>query len=125
MKKECDYFNLVDEEAVYMVEAIPKKPHSTFINDCGIFVDLKRLMPEIQSVMKKDNENIDTITLINNIAYNYVGITLCGIGIFGNILNLIVLTRPKLKGKLTVKEFSLPVFFYILYHHKTQIRSIL
>ena len=71
------------------------------------------------------NESNDTVTLINNIAYNYVALCIVGIGIFGNILNLIVLTRPKLKGKLTVKEFSLPVFFYILYHHKTQIRSIL
>ena len=55
----------------------------------------------ISKDMLNDSENIDTVTHINNIAYNYVGITLCGIGIFGNILNLIVLTRPKLKGKLT------------------------
>ena len=58
------------------------------------------------------NESNDTVTLINNIAYNYVALCIVGIGIFGNILNLIVLTRPKLKGKLTVKEFSLPVFFF-------------
>ena len=44
-------------------------------------------------------ENEVTVKLINDIAYNYVALCIVGIGIFGNILNLIVLTRPKLKGE--------------------------
>ena len=47
-------------------------------------------------------ENEVTVKLINDIAYNYVALCIVGIGIFGNILNLIVLTRPKLKGEATL-----------------------
>ena len=39
-----------------------------------------------------------TVEMINHIAYNYVALFIVAVGIIGNILNLIVLTRPKLKG---------------------------
>ena len=52
-------------------------------------------------------ENEVTVKLINDIAYNYVALCIVGIGIFGNILNLIVLTRPKLKGKISEVHTSI------------------
>lgn len=53
--------------------------------------------------------NIRTVELINNIAYNYVALFIVGLGIIGNILNLIVLTRPKLKGVMYVYLLGLAV----------------
>ena len=47
--------------------------------------------------------------MINNIAYNYVALLIVAMGIVGNILNLMVLTRPKLKGVMYVYLLGLAV----------------
>ena len=52
--------------------------------------------------MSEEKQRQATVDYINDIAYNYVALCIVGIGILGNILNLIVLTRPKLKGKFTI-----------------------
>lgn len=56
MKVDSKTFKFVDEEATYMLEAIPKQAHASFVNGCGIYRDLKRLMPDLHTLMKKDNE---------------------------------------------------------------------
>ena len=53
--------------------------------------------------------NEATVVLINHIAYNYVALFIVAVGIIGNILNLIVLTRPKLKGVMYVYLVGLAV----------------
>ena len=50
-----------------------------------------------------------TVELINHIAYNYVALFIVAVGIIGNLLNLIVLTRPKLKGVMYVYLLGLAV----------------
>ena len=58
----------------------------------------------------QDSEDIEaTVTLINNIAYNYVALFIVAVGIIGNLLNLVVLTRPKLKGVMYVYLLGLAV----------------
>ena len=54
-----------------------------------------------------DTSTTSTIELINIIAYNYVAIFIVTIGIIGNILSLIVLTRPKLNGPMYIYLLSL------------------
>ena len=50
-----------------------------------------------------------TVELINHVAYNYVALFIVAVGIIGNLLNLIVLTRPKLKGVMYVYLLGLAV----------------
>jgi hypothetical protein len=50
-----------------------------------------------------------TIPFIYHIAFNIVAMVVVAIGIMGNILNLIVLTRPKLKGVMYVYLLGLAV----------------
>ena len=63
---------------------------------------LSPLTPESESTAA-------TVALINNIAYNYVALFIVALGIVGNVLNLIVLTRPKLKGVMYVYLLGLAV----------------
>ena len=51
------------------------------------------------------SDNSAAVATINHIAYNYVALFIVALGIVGNLLNLIVLTRPKLKG-------TVPIFFH-------------
>ena len=50
-----------------------------------------------------------TIPLIYNVAFKIVAMVIVAIGIMGNILNLIVLTRPKLKGVMYVYLVGLAI----------------
>ena len=49
-----------------------------------------------------DFDDFDTVATINFVAYNVVAFVIVGVGIVGNILNLVVLSRPKLKGVMYV-----------------------
>ena len=49
-----------------------------------------------------DDDDFDTVATINFVAYNVVAFVIVGVGIVGNILNLVVLSRPKLKGVMYV-----------------------
>lgn len=44
----------------------------------------------------------DTVETINYVAYNIIAFIIVSVGIVGNILNLVVLSRPKLKGVMYV-----------------------
>ena len=55
------------------------------------------------------DDNAATLHVINYIAYDIIANIIVGIGIFSNILNLIVLTRPKLKGVMYVYLLGLAV----------------
>ena len=44
----------------------------------------------------------DTVATINFVAYNVIAFVIVGVGIVGNLLNLVVLSRPKLKGVMYV-----------------------
>ena len=50
-----------------------------------------------------------TIPFIYNVAFKIVAMVIVAIGIMGNILNLIVLTRPKLKGVMYVYLVGLAI----------------
>ena len=50
-----------------------------------------------------------TIPFIYNVAFQIVAMVIVAIGIMGNILNLIVLTRPKLKGVMYVYLVGLAI----------------
>ncbi len=52
---------------------------------------------------------LETVAMINHVAYNYVALFIVAIGIFGNLLNIIVLRRPKLKGVMYVYLLGLAV----------------
>ncbi len=54
-------------------------------------------------------DNRATVSMINHVAYNYVALFICALGIFGNLLNIIVLRRPKLKGVMYVYLLGLAV----------------
>ena len=43
------------------------------------------------------DDDSDTVATINFVAYNVVAFVIVGVGIVGNLLNLVVLSRPKLK----------------------------
>lgn len=58
-------------------------------------------------VMRSDDEA--TVEAINYVAYGIIANIIVGVGIIGNILNLIVLTRPKLKGVMYVYLLGLAV----------------
>ena len=62
---------------------------------------------ENDDVQESDSEG--TVSLINHVAYNYVALFIVAVGIVGNLLNLIVLTRPKLKGVMYVYLLGLAV----------------
>ena len=49
-----------------------------------------------------NDDDFDTVATINFVAYNVVAFVIVGVGIVGNILNLVVLSRPKLKGVMYV-----------------------
>ena len=57
----------------------------------------------------QENDIEGTVSLINHVAYNYVALFIVAVGIVGNLLNLIVLTRPKLKGVMYVYLLGLAV----------------
>ena len=59
--------------------------------------------------LQEEAETAQTVELINHVAYNYVALFIVAVGIIGNILNLIVLTRPKLKGVMYVYLLGLAV----------------
>ena len=65
------------------------------------------LPTENDDVQESDIEG--TVSLINHVAYNYVALFIVAVGIVGNLLNLIVLTRPKLKGVMYVYLLGLAV----------------
>ena len=50
-----------------------------------------------------------TVELVNYIAHGILANFIVGVGIVGNVLNLIVLTRPKLKGVMYVYLLGLAV----------------
>ena len=64
---------------------------------------------EVKEATIEKNEDAATVETINNIAYNYVALFIVAVGIIGNLLNLIVLTRPKLKGVMYVYLLGLAV----------------
>ena len=55
------------------------------------------------------NYDEETVNLINNVAYNYVAFFIVAVGIAGNLINLVVLTRPRLKGVMYVYLLGLAV----------------
>ena len=55
------------------------------------------------------NYDDETVNLINNVAYNYVAFFIVAVGIAGNLINLVVLTRPRLKGVMYVYLLGLAV----------------
>ena len=63
--------------------------------DMGSGEDL--LVVSNATMMEDDNDDFDTVATINFVAYNVVAFVIVGVGIVGNILNLVVLSRPKLK----------------------------
>jgi len=56
-----------------------------------------------------DADNKSDIVTIHFIAYGIIAKIIVAVGIFGNILNLIVLTRPKLKGVMYIYLLGLAV----------------
>ena len=68
--------------------------------DMGSGEDL--LVVSNATMMEDDNDDFDTVATINFVAYNVVAFVIVGVGIVGNILNLVVLSRPKLKGVMYV-----------------------
>jgi hypothetical protein len=57
----------------------------------------------------QDIENKSDILTIHYIAYGVIAKIIVAVGIFSNILNLIVLTRPKLKGVMYIYLLGLAV----------------
>lgn len=66
-------------------------------------------VPKLSVSSAADPDDEEAVALINKIAYNYVSLFIIAVGIVGNILNLIVLTRPKLKGVMYVYLLGLAV----------------
>ncbi len=64
--------------------------------------------PEFEGDSPDDDHNSDILT-IHYIAYGIIAKIIVAVGIFGNILNLIVLTRPKLKGVMYIYLLGLAV----------------
>ena len=62
-----------------------------------------------KSAIDSTTEEAITVAYINFVAYGIVANIIVTIGIIGNILNLIVLTRPKLKGVMYVYLLGLAV----------------
>ena len=44
-----------------------------------------------------DNDDSDTVATINFVAYNVVAFVIVGVGIVGNLLNLVVLSREEIQ----------------------------
>ena len=61
------------------------------------------------SLDEDGNYDEETVNLINNVAYNYVAFFIVAVGIAGNLINLVVLTRPRLKGVMYVYLLGLAV----------------
>ena len=61
------------------------------------------------SLDEDKNYDEETVNLINNVAYNYVAFFIVAVGIAGNLINLVVLTRPRLKGVMYVYLLGLAV----------------
>uniref|UniRef100_A0A0K2VEW3 G-protein coupled receptors family 1 profile domain-containing protein n=1 Tax=Lepeophtheirus salmonis TaxID=72036 RepID=A0A0K2VEW3_LEPSM len=67
---------------------------------------------QILSTLKTDmaqEDNLQSIEMVNWIAYNFIAYIIVSIGIIGNILNLVVLSRPNLKGVMYVYLLGLAV----------------
>ena len=65
--------------------------------------------PPNQDISNDSDYDEETVNMINHVAYNYVALFIVAVGIIGNLLNLIVLTRPKLKGVMYVYLLGLAV----------------
>lgn len=71
-------------------------------------------LEESSENMMAENETLDTdtaelVSSINYLAYGVVANVIVSVGIIGNVLNLIVLSRPKLKGVMYVYLLGLAV----------------
>ena len=56
LKQKTNGFNFVDEYGAWMLEAIPEKPLSSFINGCGTYSSLKKLKDTFKNILGKNNE---------------------------------------------------------------------
>ena len=84
-------------------------PHGGAMGDDEIVANTTDLIMSKSAMEGGTRDEAETVAYINFVAYGIVANIIVTIGIIGNILNLIVLTRPKLKGVMYVYLLGLAV----------------